>query len=76
MNNSWRIIALDPDKRIGGVWRLRDNKKFYIGDLTPHGPISGFIVNKGTMLVKCGQVRLHGIPEVSRATILSLQELS
>ena len=76
MNNSWRIIALDPEKRIGGVWRLSDNKKFYIGDPTPHGPISAFMVSKGSMFVKCGAVNLHGIPEVSRATLLSLKELS
>lgn len=76
MNSTWRIIALDPEKRIGGVWRLSDDKKFFIGDPTPHGPISGFSVYKGTMYIQCGKVNLHGIPEITRITTLTLKELS
>ena len=76
MNSVWRIIALNPEKQIGGVWRLSDDKKFHIGDTTLHGPIVGFEVNKGSMLVKCGRARRHGIPELSHMTLLFLHELS
>jgi hypothetical protein len=76
MNATWRIIALDPEKRIGGVWRLTDDKKFYVGDPTPDGRIEGFQVHQGSMLVRCGRVNLHGISEVSRITLLFLHELS
>lgn len=76
MNSVWRIIALNPEKQIGGVWRLSDDKKFYLGDTTSHGPIMGFMVNKGSILVKCGQARRHGIPELSQTTLLFLHELS
>ena len=76
MNNSWRIIALNPDEKIGGVWRLSDDKKFYVGDPTPDGSITGFQVHQGSMLVRCGTVRLHGISEISRTTLLYLHELS
>jgi hypothetical protein len=51
MNATWRIIALDPEKRIGGVWRLTDNKKFYVGDPTPDGRIEGFQVHQGSIPV-------------------------
>ena len=76
MDTAWRIIALNPEKEIGAVWRLSDNKKFHIGDTTPHGPIVGFAVNEGSMLVKCGRARRHGIPELSHMTLLFLHELS
>ena len=76
MNSVWRIVALNPENQIGGVWRLSDDKKFYLGDTTSHGPIVGFMVNKGSILVKCGQARRHGIPELSQMTLLFLHELS
>lgn len=76
MNSKWRIIALNPEKEIGAVWRLSDGKKFYIGDPTPQGSIVGFLVNQGSLMVKCGRARRHGIPELSQTTLLFLHELS
>lgn len=75
MNSTWRIIALNPDRKIGGVWRLSDDKKFYLGHPTPEGPIVGFEVYKESILVRCGRTHVHGIPEISRTTILRLHEL-
>jgi hypothetical protein len=76
MNSVWRIIDLNSGEQISGVWRLSDNKKFYIGDTTPHGPIVGFMVNQGSMLVKCGRASLYGISELSHITLVSLHHLS
>ena len=75
MNSSWRIIAIQPDKHIAGVLRLKDNKKFFLGDITPDGPISGFNVYQGSMQVEIGAVSMHGIKEIQRATLKYLNEL-
>ena len=75
MNSSWRIIAIQPDKHIAGVLRLKDNKKFFLGDMTPHGPISRFSVYQGSMQVEIGAVSMHGIKEIQRATLKYLNEL-
>ena len=75
MNSSWRIIAIEPDKYIAGVLRLKDNKKFFLGDITPYGPISRFNVYQGSMQVEIGAVSMHGIKEIQRATLKYLNEL-
>jgi len=75
MNSSWRIIAIQPDKHIAGVLRLKDNKKFFLGDTTPYGPISRFSVYQGSMQVEIGAVSMHGIKEIQRATLKYLNEL-
>ena len=75
MNSSWRIIAIQPDKHIAGVLRLKDNKKFFLGDITPYGPISRFSVYQGSMQVEIGAVSMHGIKEIQRATLKYLNEL-
>jgi hypothetical protein len=75
MNSSWRIIAVQPDKHIAGVIRLSDNKKFFLGDTTPYGPISRFSVYQGSMQVEIGLSNVHGIKEIYRATLKSLHEL-
>ena len=75
MNSSWRIIAIQPDKHIAGVLRLKDNKKFFLGDITPDGPISRFSVYQGSMQVEIGAVSMHGIKEIQRATLKYLNEL-
>lgn len=75
MNSSWRIIAVQPDKHIAGVLRLKDNKKFFLGDTTPYGPISQFNVYQGSVQVEIGTVSMHGIKEIQRATLKNLSEL-
>ena len=75
MNSSWRIIAIQPDKHIAGVLRLKDNKKFFLGDITPYGPISRFSVYQGSMQVEIGAVSMHGIREIQRATLKYLNDL-
>ena len=75
MNSSWRIIAIQPDKHIAGVLRLKDNKKFFLGDITPYGPISKFSVYQGSMQVEIGAVSMHGIREIQRATLKYLNDL-
>lgn len=75
MNSNWRIIALNPDKKIGGVWRLKDDKKFYLGDSTPYGYIVEFSVRKDIILVKCGGTRIYGIPELRRFEFVFLDAL-
>ena len=75
MNSSWRIIAIQPDKHIVGVLRLKDNKKFFLGDITPYGPISRFSVYQGSMQVELGSVNVHGIREIQRATLKNLNDL-
>jgi len=76
MNSIWRIIALNSEEQISGVWRLSDDKKFHIGDTTSHGPIVGFMVSRGSMLVKCGKASPYGISELSHTALLFLQHLS
>ena len=75
MNSSWRIIAVQPDKHIAGVLRLSDSKKFFLGDMTPDGPISKFSVYQGSIQVEMGLNNVHGIKEIQRATLKYLQEL-
>ena len=75
MNSSWRIIAIQPDKHIAGVLRLSDSKKFFLGDITPYGPISRFSVYQGSIQVEMGLNNVHGIKEIQRATLKYLQEL-
>ena len=75
MNSSWRIIAVQPDKHIAGVLRLQDDKKFFLGDITPYGPISKFSVYQGSIQVEMGLNNVHGIKEIQRATLKYLQEL-
>ena len=75
MNSSWRIIAIQPDKYIAGVLRLKDNKKFFLGDMTPDGPISNFSVYQGSIRVELGSSNVHGIKEIRRATLKNLQDL-
>ena len=75
MNSSWRIIAIQPDKHIAGVLRLSDSKKFFLGDITPYGPISKFSVYQGSIQVEMGLNNVHGIKEIQRATLKYLQEL-
>ena len=75
MNSSWRIIAVQPDKHIAGVLRLSDDKKFFLGDITPYGPISRFSVYQGSIQVEMGLNNVHGIKEIQRATLKYLQEL-
>jgi hypothetical protein len=75
MNSSWRIIAIQPDKHIAGVLRLSDNKKFFLGDITPYGPINNFSVYQGSIQVELGSSNVHGIKEIQRATLKNLQEL-
>ena len=75
MNSDWRIIAVQPDKYIAGILRLSDNKKFFLGDITPYGPISGFNVYQGSIQVELGLSSVHGIKEIHRATLKYLQEL-
>lgn len=75
MNSSWRIIAIQPDKYITGVLRLRDNKKFFLGDITPDGPISKFSVYRGSMQVELGASSMHGIKEIQRITLKYLNDL-
>ena len=75
MNSSWRIIAIQPDKHIAGVLRLKDNKKFFLGDITPYGPIGNFSVYQGSIQVELGLSSVHGIKEIHRATLKYLQEL-
>ena len=75
MNSSWRIIAIQPDKHIAGVLRLKDNKKFFLGDVTPNGPISRFNVYQGSMQVEIGAASMHGIREIQRATLKYLNDL-
>ena len=75
MNSSWRIIAVQPDKHITGVLRLSDSKKFFLGDITPYGPISRFSVYQGSIQVEMGLNNVHGIKEIQRATLKYLQEL-
>jgi hypothetical protein len=75
MNSSWRIIAVQPDKHIAGVLRLSDDKKFFLGDTTPYGPISKLSVYQGSIQVEMGASNVHGIKEIQRATLKYLQEL-
>jgi hypothetical protein len=75
MNSSWRIIAIQPDEYIAGVLRLKDGKKFFLGDITPHGPISSFSVYQGSIQVELGLSSVHGIKEIYRATLKYLEEL-
>lgn len=75
MNSSWRIIAIQPDSHIQGVIRLRDNKKFFLGDSTPYGPICKFSVFQGSIRVELGNSSVHGIKEIHRATIKDLEHL-
>ena len=75
MNSLWRIIAVQPDKHIAGVLRLSDDKKFFLGDITPYGPISRFNVYQGSMQVEIGLSDVHGIKEIYRATLKDLQDL-
>lgn len=75
MNSSWRIIAIQPDKHIAGVLRLSDNKRFFLGDMTPYGPINNFSVYQGSIQVELGSSNVHGIKEIYRATLKNLQEL-
>ena len=75
MNSSWRITAVQPDKHIAGVLRLSDSKKFFLGDITPYGPISKFSVYQGSIQVEMGLNNVHGIKEIQRATLKYLQEL-
>ena len=75
MNSLWRIIAIQPDKHIAGVLRLKDDKKFFLGDITPYGPINRFSVFEGFMQVELGSVNVHGIKEIQRATLKNLNEL-
>ena len=75
MNSKWRIIAIQPDKCIAGVWRLSDDKKFFLGDVTPYGPISKFSVYRGSIQVELGLSSVHGIREIHRATLKYLEEL-
>lgn len=76
MNSNWRIIALNPDKKIGGVWRLKDDKKFYLGDSTSFGYIVEFSVRSGYMWAKCGGSKVYGIPELRRFEYVLLEALS
>jgi hypothetical protein len=75
MNSSWRIIAIQPDKHIAGVLRLSDNRRFFLGDMTPYGPINNFSVYQGSIQVELGSSNVHGIKEIYRATLKNLQEL-
>ena len=75
MNSSWRIIAVEPDKHIAGVWRLSDDRKFFLGDMTPDGPISKFSVFQGSMQVELGGSSMHGIKEIQRTTLRFLNDL-
>ena len=75
MNSSWRIIAIQPDEYIFGVLRLKDNKKFFLGDITPDGPISKFSVYRGSMQVELGVSSMHGIKEIQRITLKYLNDL-
>ena len=75
MNSSWRIIAIEPDKHITGVLRLKDGKKFFLGDMTPHGLISKFSVFEGSIQVQLGLVSVYGIREIQRATLKNLKDL-
>jgi hypothetical protein len=75
MNSSWRIIAIQPDKHIAGVLRLKDSKKFFLGDMTSYGPISTFSVYQGSIQVEIGLNNVHGIKEIHRATLKYLEEL-
>jgi hypothetical protein len=75
MNSSWRIIAIQPDKHIAGVLRLSDNKRFFLGDMTPYGPINNFSVYQGSIQVELGSSNVHGIKEIQRATLKNLQDL-
>jgi hypothetical protein len=75
MNNSWRIIAVQPDKHIAGVLRLEDDKKFFLGDMTPYGPINNFSVYQGSIQVELGSSNVHGIKEIQRATLKDLSQL-
>jgi len=75
MNSSWRIIAIQPDEYITGVLRLKDNKKFFLGDITPDGPISKFSVYRGSMQVELGVSSMHGIKEIQRITLKYLNDL-
>lgn len=76
MNSSWRIIALTPEMTIGGVWRLKDNRKFYLGEHTSFGYISGFTVRQGVIRVKCGGTKVFGIPELTKFQFIPLNILS
>jgi hypothetical protein len=76
MNSTWRIIALNSEEQISGVWRLSDDKKFYIGDATSHGLIVAFMVSRGSMLAKCGKGSPYGISELSHTALVFLQHLS
>lgn len=76
MNSSWRIIALDSNKGIAGVWRLSDDKKFFIGDRTEYGPIAKFQINNGKVIVFLGGSSMHGIKEIIRYSIFYLDNLS
>ena len=75
MNSSWRIIAIQPDKHIAGILRLSDNKRFFLGDMTPYGPINNFSVYQGSIQVELGSSNVHGIKEIYRATLKNLQDL-
>ena len=75
MNSRWRIIAIQPDRCIVGVWRLSDDKKFFLGDVTPYGPIGKFSVHQGSIQVELGLSSVHGIKEIHRATLKYLEEL-
>jgi len=75
MNSRWRIIAIQPDKCIVGVWRLSDDKKFFLGDVTPYGPIGKFSVHQGSIQVELGLSSVYGIKEIHRATLKYLEEL-
>jgi hypothetical protein len=75
MNSRWRIIAIQPYKCIVGVWRLSDDKKFFLGDVTPYGPIGKFSVHQGSIQVELGLSSVHGIKEIHRATLKYLEEL-
>jgi len=76
MNSSWRIIALNPDRKIGGVWRLKDDKKFFLGDKTFFGIITEFSIREGKVQVKCGTSPLYGMSEITHSNLVSLEYLS
>lgn len=75
MNGSWRIISLSADFKIHGVWRLSDNKRFFVGDQTIHGPIVSFSVSKGSIIIRCGYSKMYGVPELTRYSTLRLSQL-
>lgn len=75
MNSKWRIIGIDPNRGINGVWRLSDDKKFFLGDMTFYGTICEFSVKDSNISVKCSNGSLYGISEVKQYRIVSLDLL-